>query len=220
MYRTVDVATVDSRGSLFRGAARLLPAGLFAAVGALILHSALTSSSRTTLIHQLLATALWFMFATLVLIRPVPLRRTSDRLAVTVAFGAQAWILLLGAAGEETGSGPRVIVGSLLLAVGLVFALISVAVLGRCFGVLPDVRGLVTRGPYRFVRHPLYLGELVSALGIAMGTKRFAFAMAVWAICVVLQLMRTRYEERSLTAEFPEYEAYSQRTKRLVPFVV
>jgi protein-S-isoprenylcysteine O-methyltransferase Ste14 len=193
---------VDSRGFLFRAAARLLPAGLFAGVGALTLHSAFTASSRATMIHQLLATALWFMFATLVLIRPVPLRRTSDRLAVTVAFGTQAWILLLGAAGQETGSGPRVMVGSVLLAVGLVFALISVAVLGRCFGVLPDVRGLVMRGPYRFVRHPLYLGELVSALG------------------VVLQLVRTRYEERSLTAEFPEYEAYSQRTKRLVPFVV
>lgn len=211
---------MDSRGSLYRAAARLLPAGLFAAVGALTLYSALTTSSRATMIHQLLAAAVWFMFAALILIRPVPVRRTSDRMAITVAFAAQFAVLLLGAAGEETGSAPRVMVGSVLLAGGLLFSLVSVAVLGRCFGVLPDVRGLVMRGPYRFVRHPLYLGELVASLGVALGTKRFVVAMTVWVIFATLQLARTRYEERSLTAEFPEYEAYSRRTKRLVPFVV
>jgi protein-S-isoprenylcysteine O-methyltransferase Ste14 len=150
----------------------------------------------------------------------VPLRRTSDRVGVAVAFGAQGAVIVLGALGGDAGQGTRVAVGSLLLAGGLTFSLVSLAVLGRCFGVLPDVRGLVMRGPYRWVRHPLYLGELTSALGIALGTSRFALAMVVWAVCAALQLARTRYEERSLRAEFPEYEAYSRRTKRLVPFVI
>ncbi|HEX2588212.1 MAG TPA: isoprenylcysteine carboxylmethyltransferase family protein [Gaiellales bacterium] len=220
MGRPADVVVVESRGSLYRAAARLLPAALFAAVGALNLRSAIIADSQSTLIHQLLSAALWFMFATLVLLRPVPVRRTTDRVAVAVAFAAQGAVIVLGALGEDAGGGARVTVGSVLLAGGLIFALVSVAVLGRCFGVLPDVRGLVTRGPYRFVRHPLYLGELVAALGVALGTKRFALAMAVWVVCVALQLARTRYEERSLTAEFPEYQAYSQRTKRLVPFLV
>jgi protein-S-isoprenylcysteine O-methyltransferase Ste14 len=70
------------------------------------------------------------------------------------------------------------------------------------------------------VRHPLYLGELVAALGIAVGSKRLALAVAVWAVCAALQVARSRYEERSLTAEFPEYKAYARRTKRLVPFLV
>jgi protein-S-isoprenylcysteine O-methyltransferase Ste14 len=211
---------MGSRGSLHRAAARLLPAGLFAAVAVLNVHAALVADTRTTTIHQLLSAALWFMFALLVLIRPLPLRRTSDRMAVAVAFGAQGAVVVLGIIGGDAGTGGRVAAGSVLLAAGLLFALVSVAVLGRCFGVLPDVRGLVTRGPYRFVRHPLYLGELVAVLGVAVGARQLVLALVVWAVCVALQLARTRYEESSLSAEFPEYAAYSERTKRLVPFLV
>ena len=103
---------------------------------------------------------------------------------------------------------------------GLLFAIASVAFLGRCFGVLPDVRGLVTRGPYRLVRHPLYLGELTAALGIVLGAQRWAPALGAWLVCLGLQLVRTTYEERSLRAEFPEYAPYADRTKRLIPGLV
>ena len=65
-----------------------------------------------------------------------------------------------------------------LLIAGLAFAIGSVAVLGRCFGILPDVRGLVTHGPYRWVRHPLYLGELTAVLGIVLGSRAAALGRA------------------------------------------
>jgi len=110
--------------------------------------------------------------------------------------------------------------GTVLLACGLIFAIASVAFLGRCFGVLPDVRGLVTRGPYRFVRHPLYLGEVTALFGVAIGSQRWAIAVPLWLITLVLQLVRTGFEERSLRAVFPEYGDYASRTKRLLPGLV
>ena len=53
----------------------------------------------------------------------------------------------------------------------------------------------------RFVRHPLYLGELTALLGIAVGADRWALAVPLWLICAALQLVRTGYEERSLRGQ-------------------
>jgi len=123
-------------------------------------------------------------------------------------------------AGDSAFSGAPLLAADVLLAGGLLFAIASLAFLGRCFGIFPDVRGLVMRGPYRFVRHPLYLGELTALLGIAIGSDRWPLTLPLWLVCVGLQLVRTGYEERSLRAQFPEYGPYAERTKRLIPGVV
>ena len=76
------------------------------------------------------------------------------------------------------------------------------------------------RGPYRFVRHPLYLGELVALLGVVIGADRWWLALPAWLAGLVLQLLRTGYEEESLRTVFPEYREYAARTKRLIPGLV
>src|SRR6185503_14647478 len=160
---------------------------------------------------------LWGLFIVLINIRPAPLRRNRSAVGVVVALVSQLAVIAVGLFGARTDGGVAVLASDVLLIAGLGFAICSVAVLGRCFGVLPDVRGLVTRGPYRLVRHPLYLGELTAALGIVVGARRWAPALAAWLVCLGLQLVRTKYEERSLRAEFPEYAPYAARTKRLIP---
>jgi protein-S-isoprenylcysteine O-methyltransferase Ste14 len=211
---------VISTSLVFRVFARVLPASLFALVAVLNLHNAIVANGAGTRIHQILSATLWGMFAALVVVRPVPLRRGSDRFGVLAAVGAQAGALVLGVVARGSGSGIVLLMSNVVLAAGLLFAVASVAFLGRCFGVLPDVRGLVTRGPYRFVRHPLYLGELTAGLGVAMGSDQWALAVPVWSLGLALQLIRTHYEERTLLAEFPEYGPYAQRTKRLIPGLV
>ncbi len=199
---------------------RGVPTFLFGMMALLAGTAAARSSGPADFIFHLLGAALWTMFAVLVNIRPAPLRRGRSVIGVAAALTSQLAFILIGLVAGSSGSGTVLVAGDLLLGAGLLFAIASVAFLGRCFGVLPDVRGLVTRGPYRIVRHPLYLGELTAALGIVLGAQRWAPALAAWLVCLSLQLVRTRYEERSLRAEFPEYAPYADRTKRLIPGLV
>jgi protein-S-isoprenylcysteine O-methyltransferase Ste14 len=216
-----DTTRVMSSSFLQRVLSRALLSSLFTIISVVGVISAVRADSSAAVVHHALSAVLWGMFALLVVIRPVPLRRGGSRMGIAAAVGAQLVTLVLGAvAGDSTFSGTALWVADVLLAGGLIFAIASLAFLGRCFGILPDVRGLVTRGPYRFVRHPLYLGELTSLLGIALGADRWQLAVALWLVAVALQLVRTKYEERSLRAEFPEYSQYAERTKRLIPGVV
>ena len=108
---------------------------------------------------------------------------------------------------------------SLILVIsGFVFAIWAGLVLGRSISILPEARRLVTWGPYRFVRHPLYLGEIVATAGVAL---QF---LSVWALLLLglqfaIQLQRMKYEERVLAQVFPEYGDYMARTARLMPGV-
>ena len=199
---------------------RGVPTFLFGMMALLAGTAAARSSGPADFIFHLLGAALWTMFAVLVNIRPAPLRRGRSVIGVAAALTSQLAFILIGLVAGSSGSGTVLVAGDLMLGAGLLFAIASVAFLGRCFGVLPDVRGLVTRGPYRLVRHPLYLGELTAALGIVLGAQRWAPALAAWLVCLGLQLVRTKYEERSLRAEFPEYAPYADRTKRLIPGLV
>jgi protein-S-isoprenylcysteine O-methyltransferase Ste14 len=216
-----DTTRVMSSSFLQRVLSRALLSSLFTIISVVGVIAAVRADSSAEVVHHALSAVLWGMFALLVIIRPVPLRRGGSKTGIAAAVGAQLVTIVLGVvAGDSTFSGTALLVADVLLAGGLIFAIASLAVLGRCFGILPDVRGLVTRGPYRFVRHPLYLGELTSLLGIALGADRWPLAVALWLVCVGLQLVRTKYEERSLRAEFPEYSQYAERTKRLIPGVV
>ena len=99
---------------------------------------------------------------------------------------------------------------------GCAFLLRSAASLGRSFSVLPEARRLVTHGPYRYVRHPVYLGELTAFAGlvVASATPRNVLCAAVFALA---QATRMRLEEKALASAFPEYADYAARTGRLLP---
>lgn len=118
---------------------------------------------------------------------------------------------------EESTSTSALLVASGVVVLGTLWTIWSLATLGRCFGLFPEVRGLVLRGPYRLVRHPVYLGELASAVGLLIA-RPHPVVILLFALFAVLQYGRTVYEERALAAAYPsDYPAYAQRVPRLVP---
>lgn len=104
--------------------------------------------------------------------------------------------------------------GFTLTGTGLAFW--SVWHLGRSFSLLPQARHLVTTGPYRYVRHPIYLGGLLITIG-EVWLRFSAAALLLNVIFIAAQVVRLRYEEALLSQAFPEYAAYRERTSALIP---
>jgi len=76
---------------------------------------------------------------------------------------------------------------------------------------------LVTGGPYRWVRHPMYLGVALLILSISLLTAN-AFISIAGALCVVMQVLRTTTEEAKLVERFgDDYRQYASRTGRFLP---
>lgn len=100
----------------------------------------------------------------------------------------------------------------------LLFELSAKLALGRSFGLIPANRGLVRGGPYRLVRHPMYLGYL-ALHGFWLLAQFSARNAALYAALVALVAVRIVFEERLLERD-PAHRAYAERTRyRLLPWV-
>ncbi len=89
------------------------------------------------------------------------------------------------------------------------------------FSILPEPKRdarLVTGGPDRFVRHPMYLAMLIGGLGCAAGWQGAVHLAALVALGLVLHV-KAGIEERALATRFPDYAAYRERTARILPFL-
>jgi protein-S-isoprenylcysteine O-methyltransferase Ste14 len=100
--------------------------------------------------------------------------------------------------------------------IGNGLALLVLNRLGRSFSVMSEARRLVTSGPYRIVRHPLYLCEEIAIIGIFLPYWGWPAAL-LFATHLAVQLLRLRNEERVLAEAFPDYAGYARRTARLIP---
>ena len=105
------------------------------------------------------------------------------------------------------------LIGLVICALG-----IALAILGRAW-LTRTHDGLVTTGPYAWVRHPIYAGMLLAMLGSAIAQS------VLWVLPLMLYgpafIRGARHEERRLSEQFPErYPAYMERTRMLLPFLL
>jgi protein-S-isoprenylcysteine O-methyltransferase Ste14 len=114
-------------------------------------------------------------------------------------------------------------VGTLLLVLGIAVRVWAIRTLGKHFTAtvtLTDDHQLVRTGPYRFVRHPSYLGAFMAIMGCPI------FLNAWWATGIAIAAMTIAYylrigvEEKMLSSYFGDkYLEYSKQTKRIIPFI-
>ena len=113
-------------------------------------------------------------------------------------------------------------VGALAFASGIAVAVWARVHLGRNWGMPMTQKAepeLVTSGPYRFVRHPIYSGLLTAMLGTALVNN--LLGLIVVAVLVAYFYYCGIVEERNLAATFPTaYPEYARRTKMLIPFLL
>lgn len=105
-----------------------------------------------------------------------------------------------------------------LILIGTAGSVVALFQLGRSFSIMAETRQLVTGGPYRIIRHPLYLTEGIAILGLYIQFAS-AWTTLLLAVQIACQLRRMHYEEMVLSADFPEYDFYKQNTARLIPGV-
>ncbi len=148
----------------------------------------------------------------------------SSELLSRVAIVACAIVLLrLGVlrGGDLTTNPVRATCGMVLFVLGLAFALWARVNMGRNWGgpmSRKDDTELVTSGPYRLVRHPIYGGIVVAGIGTAIALNwAWLIAVALFGTYFVYSAVR---EERHLRRVFPDaYPSYRRSTKMFVPFI-
>ena len=113
-------------------------------------------------------------------------------------------------------------IGAVVFASGIALAIWARVHLGRNWGMPMTQKAepeLVTSGPYRFVRHPIYSGLLAGMLGTALATN--LIGLIIVTVLGGYFYYSASVEERNLTATFPAaYPAYRTGTKMLIPFVL
>lgn len=134
--------------------------------------------------------------------------------ALLGAFLTYALLLLPRAAPDPLWNS----LSTLLLLLGSMASVLVALNLGRSLSVMPEARRLVTTGPYRRIRHPLYLTEEIAVLGFFLQFRSWPAALLL-LVHFYFQIRRMDSEETILARTFPDYADYKQRSSRLVPGV-
>jgi protein-S-isoprenylcysteine O-methyltransferase Ste14 len=112
------------------------------------------------------------------------------------------------------------VAGAVLCVLGLAFAIWARVALGRSWGMPMTIHAhpeLVTSGPYRYVRHPIYTGLSAMLIGTSLV---YPMAAPACAATIALMVYSARREERDMAQRFVDaYPKYKQHSKFLVPFV-
>ena len=151
-------------------------------------------------------------------------QRSTIVLNTSMALGIGFCLVLPLVFPQATLRQPLLFVGGVVLVlVGMGWRWYAIRELGRYFTgaiVIRKDHQVVQTGPYKVIRHPAYTGILISGIGTGLMVGNILSLLALMVGMFVGLWYRIAVEEQALrTSLGPAYEAYMQRTKRLIPFV-
>jgi protein-S-isoprenylcysteine O-methyltransferase Ste14 len=175
----------------------------------------------------------WAIFLLFILISAFSVKRTVEvdrpwlmsNWLVTVLFIAA--FLFFKYAPHEANLVPRTlateVIADILALTGLITSLWGRVALGgnwSMYPVLKEDHELIERGPYAYVRHPIYSGLILMLLGSVVWLGN-VYGLIFFAACLVGTWVKLRHEERLLTRHFgASYTRYKERVKALIPYVL
>ena len=173
------------------------------------------------LIHRVLSVCFYALIIFLYFIRSsassTSRSHVTNFIAIVASFGPFFTLLFLGNPPLVTQR--MLLVADFIITFGMVLTIYSICSLGRSFSIIPQARKLIQNGPYRLVRHPIYLGELISTFGVILAGLTIP-KMTLYFVLVVCQVYRALQEEKLLAGVFPEYKEYSSKTARFIPGII
>lgn len=140
----------------------------------------------------------------------------TDLRSVFLGFAGTGIALLIAPLGNALASD---MVTTVLISGGFALSVLAKLSLRRSFGLVPANRGVKSNGMYRFVRHPMYMGYMISHIGFLLLYPHL-WNVAILGLAWVLLFARTREEERVLMRD-PAYQAYASKVRyRLMPGLI
>jgi protein-S-isoprenylcysteine O-methyltransferase Ste14 len=114
---------------------------------------------------------------------------------------------------------PGLVVVQVLAVILVIWARLTFGMRSLHFAANPTGGGLVTSGPYRFVRHPIY-AAILFFVWAGVASRPTLLGVGLGLLVSAATAVRIVAEERLVTARYPEYVSYAARTKRVIPFLV
>ena len=154
----------------------------------------------------------------LVFVRHLPIQKAAGLLPRATALLAANLSYAIALLPHAAASQSLDVISTVLVLAGTAGSCITLFWLGRGFSILPQARQLATGGPYRIVRHPLYLCEQISVIGVSLHFIQ-PWALLITMAGLALQFPRMHFEEAVLADAFPQYRSYAAVTPQFIPFL-
>lgn len=138
---------------------------------------------------------------------------------VAIQFVLIATVVLIPRGSSWVVPMPVAVLAFAAIVVGVAAAIAALITLGKSLSANPvpvEAGQLKTSGVYRLVRHPVYSGIMIGAIGYAVLSRSWFVVITVAALAVLFAF-KARFEEKLLAAKYPGYREYAARVGRFVP---